>query len=188
MKYLIPLFFLLSCTEAQLTNDNSETEKVSSFSSLDPKEYFSNYKNSADLKNCVIKSLPTIGECKKLFKSPYGEIYFNKLDSLKKVFSEEILTSLCGFNRSSYDSETIDNGSAVFGCVRSEMTNTNEFNSWKKYYRDGIETYDVFFLKNEASSSQINGHEVNGLWLRTLVSLNDRWVIFPKIKRKYFEE
>lgn len=150
---LILMTLIAMSTKAQ---DQSEQAKT----------YFSGYLDSKSMAELLIKSLPTLEDCRLVFKGKDAETYFQAVEEMKAKQGTEL----------SEESE-------AFADVKVESFSTRDIEQGNGNYAGGMEGikdklqsdavfYKVSFLREKDAE--------RGLAFKYWLHLNGRWVFFPK--------
>lgn len=130
------------------------------------KTYFGKHLDSKSMAELLIKSLPTLKDCRLVFKEKDADTYFKKIEEMKAEQGTEL----------SEESE-------VFADVRVESFSTRDIEAGNGNYAGGMEEIkdklqpDVVFYK--VSFLREKDAEL-GLAFKYWIYLNGRWVFFPK--------
>jgi hypothetical protein len=155
MKYFLHILFCLApfLIAAQ---DYSAQAKI----------YFSKYQNSRAFIELCSKSLPTVDECKLVFKGQNAYTYFG--------YIEEVRTNI---------SEQINKESENFADIRIDTFNSNDIQDNKGNYAGGmrrlkdiLQGYITFYEVNLLRTKDAEFGVAYKYWL----NINGRWVFFPK--------
>lgn len=134
--------------------------------SAQAKSYFSKYNNSRAFIELCSKSLPTVDECKLVFKGENAYTYFGYIEELRTNISKEL---------------TKENEN--FEDIRIDTFNSNDIQEDKGNYaggmrrlKDKLQSYLTFYEVNLLTSK---GQEF-GIAYKYWLNINGRWVFFPK--------
>jgi hypothetical protein len=130
------------------------------------KSFFSKFKNSTEVAQYIYYNLPTLEECRLVFKGAVADTFYTKINALK-VPVEQVIDSpeqrFEGVKISTFSSDD----------VIAERGNTNGgMIGIRNVFLPGVVFYKVSFLKKK--------EDEYGLAFKYFVFLNGRWVIFPK--------
>lgn len=130
------------------------------------KNYFAKHLDSKSMAELILKSLPTLEDCKSVFKKPDAETYFKAIEEMKAKQGTEL----------SEESE-------AFADVRIESFSTRDIKEGNGSYAGGMEGIvdrlqpDVVFYKISLLREK---DAERGLAFKYWTYLNGRWVFFPK--------
>jgi len=96
------------------------------------KEYFNQYLNNKDQFRLIARSLPTLEQCKTVFKDEYASIYFNFVSKIHEQINAEI--------------EKIDYEEHVDCTI--DLINTNDLKPGNNSYTGGMDEYMHVFNPN----------------------------------------
>ena len=153
---MIAVFLMTLIAMSTKAQDQSEQAKT----------YFSGYLDSKSMAELLIKSLPTLEDCKSVFREPDAETYFKAIEEMKAKQGTEL----------SEESE-------AFADVRVESFSTRDIEQGNGNYAGGMEGikdklqpdavfYKVSFLREKDAE--------RGLAFKYWGYINGRWVFFPK--------
>jgi len=128
------------------------------------KTFFGKYLTSSQMEDIIMKSLPTVEDCKLIFKGSNAYTYFGMIEDMKKQFQKPA-------NNESYS------------YVRVEQFSTQDIEQDKGNYAGGMKNivdklqpyvifYQIKLLKGSETESRMS--------LKYWVNINGRWVYFPK--------
>jgi hypothetical protein len=135
-----------------------------------PMEYFGQYiKKDASLNNLLLKTHPTLLDCKAVFaESDYKKVfetYCDQFELLTSEYLEPLYPKIKGFRIDKTSTMELNNGinNIAGGMVEAAK---------KGLFKYNVEFYKVSFLENENSKS--------GISYKVFCFVNNRWVFFPK--------
>jgi len=130
------------------------------------KIYFAKYLTSKSMTELITKSLPTLDDCKLVFKGQNAYTYFGVIEEMKSKLGAELQK----------ENETfVDIGIEIFSTQDIEQGKGNYAGGMKNIV-DKLQTY-VTFYKVELLREK--GAEM-GVAYKYWVNINGRWVFFPK--------
>lgn len=130
------------------------------------KTYFSKHLDSKSMAELILESLPTLEDCKSVFKEPDAETYFKAVEEMKAKQGTEL-------------SEETE----AFADVRVESFSTRDIQEGNGDYAGGMEGIvdrlqpDVVFYKISLLREK---DAERGLAFKYWGFINGRWVFFPK--------
>lgn len=130
------------------------------------KTYFSKHLDSKSMAELILESLPTLEDCKSVFKEPDAETYFKAVEEMKAKQGTEL-------------SEETE----AFADVRIESFSTRDIQEGNGNYAGGMEGIvdrlqpDVVFYKISLLREK---DAERGLAFKYWGFINGRWVFFPK--------
>jgi hypothetical protein len=130
------------------------------------KIYFAKHLTSKSMIELIAKSLPTLDDCKLVFKGQNAYTYFGVMEEMKSKLSDELQKE---------DETFVDIGIETFSTQDIEQSKGNYAGGMKNIV-DKLQTY-VTFYKVELLREK--GAEM-GVAYKYWVNLNGRWVYFPK--------
>lgn len=143
------------------------------------KTVFSKFKNTTEVAQYIYYNLPTLEECRYVFKDAIADTFYNKINASKVT-----LEQLKEIPEQTFEGVKIQTFSS--DDVIAERGNTNGgMTGIKNVFRPGIIFYKVSFLKKK--------EDEYGIAYKYFIFINSRWVFFPKPyailpKEKYNDE
>ena len=134
--------------------------------SAQAKNYFSKYKDKKTFTELCIKSLPTLEECKLVFKGQNAYTYFGSLEDWKKVLNAELKKQPETYVELIVQSFTTEDIQRKKGNYAGGMQNLSD-----KLLQD-ITFYNIDMLKEKGDKDGVN--------YQSWVNINGKWVCFPK--------
>jgi hypothetical protein len=159
-KYINPLFILIIILSFSTRSSAQSTAEKA-------KTHFSKYLTKKSINDLAMKSLPTLEECKKVYKDADAATYSSMIEGMKKEMGTQQIT----------DDET-------FVDLSIETFTTKDVLDGKGNYAGGMTSIvnklkeNVTFYKVEQLRQK--GAE-NGVAYKYWVNINSRWVFFPKM-------
>jgi hypothetical protein len=139
--------------------------------------YFSKYLNSKTLEQQLIQSLPSLEDCKMVFKKEHSYTYFGQIEELKSqiklnkgMLVGKELINFKGVKVNPFSTQDIELGKGNYAGGMADIADKLE---------NYVVFYSVVFLKNKNDESGIN--------YKYWVNINGRWVFFPAPYR-YFSK
>jgi len=130
------------------------------------KIYFTKHLTSKSMIELIAKSLPTLDDCKLVFKGQNAYTYFGVMEEMKSKLSDELQKE---------DETFVDIGIETFSTQDIEQGKGNYAGGMKNIV-DKLQNY-VTFYKVELLREK--GAEM-GVAYKYWVNINGRWVYFPK--------
>jgi hypothetical protein len=130
------------------------------------KKYFSKYHNNKAITELCLKSLPTLEECKLIFKGHYAIVYYSSLEDWKKKLNEQLTKEDIKFTNGRveyFTAEDIEHKKGNYPLAMQVLENK---------LQPGVAFYDIIMLKNKGDKS--------GVDYKSVVYLNGKWIFFPK--------
>lgn len=143
------------------------------------KSFFSKFNNTTEVAQYIYYNLPTLEECRYVFKDTIADTFYNKLNALKVPFEQIKEIPEQTFEGVKILTFSTDDVIAERGNSNGGMTGI------KNVFRPGIIFYKVSFLKKK--------EDEYGIAYKYFIFINSRWVFFPKPyailpKEKYNDE
>jgi len=130
------------------------------------KKYFSKYLTSKSMTELITKSLPTLEDCKLVFKGQNAYTYFRVIEEMKSKLGAELQK----------ENETfVEIGIATFSTQDIEQGKGNYAGGMKNIV-DKLQTYVTFYQVKLLREKGAEGGVSFNYW----VNINGRWVFFPK--------
>lgn len=152
-RFLLLISFLIPFDKSTHAQNYSEQGKL----------YFSNYLSTASMTDLISKSLPTLDDCKLIFKGKYAYTYYGMLEEAKielaKYLNQES-KSFEDLNLNAFSTQDIELGQAKYasGILKENLGNLQPY----------VIFYELEFLKTKgdtAGSSYKYWVNVNGRWV-----------------------
>ncbi|MFI3261778.1 MAG: hypothetical protein R3Y26_02595 [Rikenellaceae bacterium] len=158
------LIIILYCVTSSLESFAQDTSKT-------PIEYFEEYNNTIKQNNMIRTALPTLEECRTIFKENAATIYFNNVVKLKDML----------------DNGDYEDNEEYVTCKVISIS-TNDIIQGKQNYPGGmnnikdkllpnVKLYEVTYLKNK--------NDKYGMRYNYFIETNDRWVFIFKPWRMF---
>ena len=165
MKKLIFLsLFFFSLSKSIFAQDNSKQAR----------EHFGKYLDSKKFLELCIKSLPTLDECKLLFKGQNAYTYFGSIEDIKRQLNEELSKPFIKYEDlriESFTTEDIQNNKGNYAGGMKIIADKLQPN---------IRFYNVNFLKNK--------DDKDGMKYQSVININGKWVFCPKPWRSFGQD
>lgn len=149
------IIVLLALTNAKAQNYSDQA-----------KTYFSKCSSSNSVVEIIVKSFPTLDDCKLVFKGDNAYTYFGKLEDIKSQIGSGVQRENQVF---------VENRVQVFSTQDIELGKGNYAGGMKSIV-DKLQPYVTFY---EITFLKVKGAEAGNSY-KYWVNINGRWVFFPK--------
>lgn len=165
MKKLIFLsLFFLSISKFIFAQDNSKQAR----------EYFGKYIDSKEFLELCINSLPTLDECKLLFKEQNAYTYFGSLEDIRKQLNLELAKPNIRYEDLRIETFTTEDIQNNKGNYAGGMKNIAD------KLQPNIRFYNVNMLKNKGDKY--------GVDYQSVININGKWIFCPKPWRPFGQD